>query len=69
MMTLWMSIVLFLPVFLAVNLVASLPGHADIKAALRTGVRHFVVGTVIILVGSAILHFLMVWLLGRGPLW
>lgn len=69
MISLWMSIVLFLPVFLAINLAAAIPGRPVLRDALRIGFRHFVVGTAVIFAGSAALHFLMEWLIRRPPLW
>ena len=69
MISLGMSILLFLPIFLAVNIVAALPGRTSIRTAVRVGARHFAYGTVIIFAASALLHFLMVWLLSRPPLW
>ena len=69
MISLGMSILLFLPIFLVVNLVAAMPGRESIRTAVRVGVRHFVYGTVIIFAASALLHFLMVWLLNHPPLW
>ena len=69
MTSLPVTILLFLPVFLAVNIAAAIPGRADLKDAVRVGMRHFLYGTVIIAAGTVLLHLLMVWLLDREPLW
>lgn len=68
MIPLWVSFLLFLPIFLAVNLIAAIPGRADLKEALRVGLRHFLYGTLIVVVSCVVLHYLMVWLIARPPL-
>jgi hypothetical protein len=69
MLSFWESFLLFLPVFLVVNLVAAVPGRADLRDAARAGLRTFVVGTVVLIVVSTILFFLMGWMITRPPLW
>jgi hypothetical protein len=63
------SFVLFLVIFLVINLVAAVPGRATVREITRAGLRHFVVGTVIVVVSCVVLYFLMNWLISLPPLW
>jgi len=69
MISLWLSILLFLPIYLGVNLVAAVPGRGSLREAARVGFRRFLWGTLIIFAGTLILHLLLVWMLSRPPLW
>lgn len=69
MLSIWVTALLFLPVFLVINLVAASPGREDLRAIARLGFRHFVIGTVAVFAGSAVLYFLMNWLISIRPLW
>lgn len=62
------SFLLFLPLFLAVNIVAAAPGRESLRDILRAGLRHFVIGTVILVAASAGIYLLMEWVLSRPPL-
>lgn len=64
-----LNILLFIPVFLIVNIVAAVPGRRDLREALRVGIRHFVYGTVALLAAGGVLFLLMEWLTRRTPLW
>ncbi|HMS16794.1 MAG TPA: hypothetical protein PKA37_08125 [Planctomycetota bacterium] len=63
------NFLLFLPLFLLVNMVAAVPGRRDLKEAARVGFRHFVVGTVVLLIVGTALFLLMAWFTRRTPLW
>lgn len=69
MMGIGATIGLFLVIFLVINLVAAAPGRPEIRDVVRVGLRHFVMGSVIIIVASAALYFLFNWLISRPPLW
>ena len=65
----WQSCLLFFPLFLAINLVAAVPGRESLKEAVRIGVRHTIVGTTVLVVVSTVLFFFMSWMSGLEPLW
>ena len=67
--TFWIQCLLFLPLFLVINLVAAVPGREDLKDVVKVGFRHFNVGTVTLIVISVVLYFLMGWLIDIEPLW
>jgi hypothetical protein len=63
------NFLLFLPLFLLVNFVAAVPGRKDLKEAMRVGFRHFVVGTIVLIVAGTLLFLLMDWFTRRTPTW
>ena len=67
--TFWIQCLLFLPLFLVINLVAAVPGREDLKDVVKVGFRNFYVGTVTLIVISVVLYFLMGWLIDIEPLW
>ncbi|NRA95803.1 MAG: hypothetical protein HRU14_06290, partial [Planctomycetes bacterium] len=56
--TFWIQCLLFLPLFLVINLVAAVPGRADLKDVAKVGFRHFYTGTAMLIGTSAVLYFL-----------
>lgn len=67
--TFWIQCLLFLPLFLVINLVAAVPGREDLKDVAKVGIRHFYLGTTTLVVVSCVLYFLMGWLIDIEPLW
>ena len=67
--SLWIQCLLFLPLFLVINLVAAVPGRTDLKEIAKVGMRHFYAGTATLIVVSIVLYFLMGWLIDIEPLW
>lgn len=63
------SAMLFIPLFLVVNLIAAAPGRDDLKDAVRVGLRHSLFGTVALVVISTVLYFLMGWIIDSRPWW
>lgn len=69
MIDLGLSIALFLPLFLVVNVLAAIPGRRDLGAAIRLGVRHAVVGSLVLTAVCVVCYFAFGWLLVNPPLW
>ena len=67
--TFWMQWLLFIPLFLVINLVAAVPGRSDLKDVAKVGFRHFYTGTAMLIGASTVLYFLLGWLIGIEPLW
>ena len=64
----WQSILLFIPLFFAINLVAAIPGRRNLNEIFKVGFRQFLTGSVVLLVACSLLFLLMGWLTGRAPL-
>lgn len=69
MTSFWVSWLLFIPLFLVINLIAAVPGRDDLREVVKVGVRHACVGAIALIVISAVLYFLMGWILTTEPLW
>lgn len=67
--TFWLQCLLFLPLFLVINLVAAVPGRDDLKDVVKVGFRHFYAGTTALVVVSAVLYFFMGWVITSEPWW
>jgi hypothetical protein len=67
--TLFGMIALFLPIFLALELVSAAPGRRDLGVVVRHGVRNFGRHLVILVVSVAALHFFVELMITIPPLW
>ena len=67
-MSLIHALLLFLPLFIVVNLVASVPGREDLSQALRIGLRHTLKGLAIFVLATVAVHFVLGWGIDHGPL-
>ena len=65
----WLQWLLFIPLFVVINLVAAVPGRSDLREVVRVGMRHAIVGAVTLIVVSFVLYFLMGWVIGTQPWW
>jgi len=63
------ALLLFLPLFLVVNLLAALPGRRDLREVVKVGLRHTGLGAAVLIGVCIACHFLFGWLLSRPPLW
>jgi hypothetical protein len=68
-MTLGLTVALFLPVFLVLELISAAPGRPDLDQAIRHGLRNFGRHFVYLVIICAALHFLTNFMVGRAPLW
>jgi hypothetical protein len=68
-MSLWTTIALFVPLFLALELVSAAPGRRDLDHVVRHGLRNFGRHLVYLVLICAGLHFFTVFMVGRPPLW
>jgi len=65
----WIQWLLFIPLFVVINLIAAVPGRDDLKDAVRVGLRHAGQGVVALVGISFVLYFLMSWVLTSEPWW
>jgi hypothetical protein len=68
-MSLGAMILLFLPVFLVLELVSAAPGRMDLGMVARHGVRNFGRHLVILIVVCVGLHLFTEFMIDRAPLW
>jgi hypothetical protein len=68
-MSFWMTVALFIPVFLALELVSAAPGRPDLDQVIRHGLRNFGRHLVYLVVICAGLHFFTNFMVQRPPLW
>jgi hypothetical protein len=68
-MSLWMTIALFIPVFLVLELVSAAPGRPDLDQAVRHGLRNFGRHLVYLVLICAGLHVFTNFMVSRPPLW
>jgi hypothetical protein len=68
-MSLWVTIALFLPAFLVLELVSAAPGRPDLDEVMRHGCRNFGRHVVYLVLICAGLHFFSEFMVRRPPLW
>ena len=67
-MSLGLAFILFVPVFLAINVLAAIPGRDDLRQALKVGVRHFAIWSAVLIGAAIVLDLLILFLKGTHPL-
>jgi hypothetical protein len=68
-MTPLVSLGLFIPVFLCLELVSAAPGRESTKDVVKRGLRNFGRHFVLLALGAAAFHYVTAFFLGRPPLW
>ncbi|HGY90146.1 MAG TPA: hypothetical protein ENK43_03120 [Planctomycetes bacterium] len=62
-MTLWQSLLLFLPLCLVISIITCTPGRRDFREILKHGLRLFLVTTFWVVAASVVIYFVMEWIL------
>ncbi len=63
------AILLFLPPFVATELIAALPGALSAREALERGLRNTGRHLVLWAMTIGVLHYVAKWVMAHGPLW